>query len=216
MTQPAHRTAAFALISLFLLVAVPLSAQSRLGSSVELSPSVGFQFGGEYEYDDIDFGFTELEAESNESFGLTLGIPVSRHFQVELLALQQDTRLEIGEGVGDLEIDDLEASYYHAGILWQGGLGQVRPFVAASAGVTRFDPGLTRFRSEDQFSISVGGGVKIMTSRNIGFRLEGRLFATDLDEPRIDAFDDDYDYCYDSCDQTFVQGRLSAGLIFAF
>ena len=198
--------------ALLLAFALPAHAQKK---TFELTPSIGYQWSADVAYNDLDFGFTKVEPDQSESYGLTFDIPITRNLQVELLVLRQDTELEITEGFGQFDPNDIELTYYHAGVLWQGTLGQVRPFVVGTAGITRFEPGLTRFRTQEEFSIGVGGGVKLLVNDHFGFRFEGRLFATDVG----DEFDHYYDDCCCSrhCDEDdLLQGRLSAGLILAF
>lgn len=206
-----------AITVILLLLPNSLSAQSSrtAGNQFELTPSAGFQFGGSYEFDDPEYGFTEYGVKSSESWGLTFGIPVGRQFQIELMYLLQDTELEIERGVGVLLDDQAKFEFYHVGFLWQGNQGQIRPFFVVSAGATQIDPGLTQFSAQTEPSASIGGGAKIMFSQNLGLRFEARLLATSLD--------DNYDYYDDRCcrnrdryDETIVQGRGSVGLIFAF
>ncbi|MEM6796666.1 MAG: hypothetical protein AAF725_22025, partial [Acidobacteriota bacterium] len=63
------------------LAAVPASAQT----SFELTPFLGYQFGGtvEEDFDDNDFDFfDDVDVEESESFGVMLGIGVGRYGQV--------------------------------------------------------------------------------------------------------------------------------------
>ena len=225
-TTPEHRSrqrllsTVLVLTAALLLLPVAAAAQNnakRVGNNVELTPFLGFVFGGEYEYIDRDFGFTRVEIDESESYGLALDIPVGRSFQVELFYTNQDSNLDITEGIGDLDPDDVELETFHAGVLWQSAAGQVRPFGVLTAGVTKISPGLLEIDSDYQPSVGIGGGVKVMFSEHVGLRLEGRLLITHLD----DDFGDDrcchndryYDH-YD--DEQIVQGLANVGLVFSF
>ncbi len=211
-----NATAIAALVVTLASFAGAASAQQQL-NRFELSPQFGLQFQGEYEFDDVDFGYTRIEVDSSETFGVTFDIPVSRSLSVELFAARQETELEITEGVGQLADPDVTFDFYHVGIQWQPPLGQVKPFFVATVGATKIDPGITEIDTEYQPSLSVGGGVKLMFSENLGLRLEGRLMVTSLDDGFDDGYDD-YRCCrrrdYDN--DNIAQGRVAAGLVFAF
>jgi hypothetical protein len=58
------------------------------------------------------------------------------------------------------------------------GIGAVRPFYSGSLGLTRFGGSGD---SEIRFSLAGGGGVKLMPSRHLGVRLDGRVYAVFVD-----------------------------------
>jgi hypothetical protein len=136
---------------------------------------------------------------------------------LELLASQQSTELRFDQGLfgGDADIADLDVTYFHVGMLVQGDNPEVTPFFVASAGATRLDPDVPGADTESRFSVSLGGGVKVFFSRNIGLRFEGRGFWTAID-------DSDDDFCDRGCDwddydnDDLTQGQASLGLIFAW
>ena len=153
----AHHVALFSFAAILVLLPTTLGAQEgqKAGNQFELTPSIGYQFGGEYAFVDGSFGFTEFNVESSESWGLTFGIPIGRSFQIELMYLNQDTEIEIKKGIGQLLDNQAEFEFYHVGFVWQNNLGQVRPFLVASAGVTRIEPGLTQFDAQTEPSASI-------------------------------------------------------------
>ena len=55
---------------------------------------------------------------------------------------------------------------------------RVRPFLSGSVGLTRYgSPG----DDEIRFSAAGGGGVRLMPSRHVGVRLDGRIYAVFVD-----------------------------------
>ena len=124
----------------------------------------------------------------------------------------QESTFIIDEGLlsPTIELGDVTVSMYHAGLAFDWGLGQVRPFIQGSLGLARIEPDFPELNAENRFSASLGGGAKIFFSENVGLRLEARGFWTDLDT----GFDDRFDR-YDSGDGLF-QGQGSVGLIIAF
>lgn len=207
------------LVSLAMLGAVVVSG-SAFAQTVEFTPFVGARFGGEFErsindFDTFDLGF---ELDDSESYGFILGFNVSRRWQIELLYSTQETTLfDRFLPRGEQALFDLDADYLHAGFAYQFATsGRVRPFVAASAGMTRLLPEDPFFDDDEQFSFSIGGGVKLMLADHVGLRFEGRGFWTLLDDDEA-LFCDAFDLCFDAnVTDTLTQGELRAGLLFTF
>ncbi|MEM8960339.1 MAG: outer membrane beta-barrel protein [Acidobacteriota bacterium] len=205
------------LIVLAALMALPITAMAQT-NSVEITPFAGYRLGGEFSgYDDFrdDFFDLGLEIEDGESFGVIVGFPINRDFQIEVFWSRQESELIFDGGLFDPEelVFELDTEYLHGGFLYQWGSGQVRPFVVGSAGITRFSPnGGVEATEEDRFSVGLGGGVKIFFNNNFGIRLEGRGFGTFVDDD--EAFCDRFG-CYET-DEYFTQTEFRAGLILAF
>lgn len=198
------------LILTFLLPAAAAAQPGRF----ELTPVVGYRLDGDFDARSSDAFDPDLnvDVESSATFGLLLDIPLAPNWQLEILANRQRSEFVVDRGLltAATTLGDVDLTILQAGILFQWGEGQVNPFVTAAAGLTRIDPKFNELSSDDRFSTSFGGGVKIFFGENIGLRLEGRGYWTDLDT----GFDGRYDR-YDSGDGLF-QGEGSAGLIIAF
>lgn len=214
-------TALGVLVGAALVAAAPVAAQGYDAHRFELTPHVGYRWGGEISGEDNAIFDTDLEVNDGESFGLTFDIPLSTNFQLELLAQRQDTELGFDEGLfgGSFDVADLAVDYYHVGLVAQTTDNDVVPFFVISAGITRLDPDVPEADSEERFSMSLGGGVKIFFSDHVGLRLEGRGFFTVIEDYDSGCYDD---FCCDGCgdyydDGTYLtQGQASAGLIFAW
>lgn len=196
-----------------------LAAADERKSRLELTPTIGFRAGGEFD-DSLDVGFDfDTEVEESESIGLTLGIGLNNHWTLEFLWDEQDSVLiDRGFLFPDDELFDISVTYAHVGFTYEWTPGHVRPFVGASLGGTRFAPEPADLSNENRFSTSIGGGVKLMLNRNVGLRFEGRLFSTFLeDDEDFYCYDDDYydDYC-DVDEDFFFQAQARAGLILRF
>ena len=191
-----------------LVLAPPASAQ------VELTPFVGYRIGGEFEQiDDLDFRGVDFE--DTESLGLILGIDLAGGFQLEFLYSTQDTELNSNELFSPLPGLDVDIEYFHAGVLYEWSrTGDVRPFIAASGGITRLAPQEFGLDDETRPSVGIGGGVKLMVSDRVGFRFEGRGITTFVDDD-----DDIYcegNRCYRYDETVLWQVEARAGLIFRF
>ena len=185
---------------------------------VELTPTVGFRFGGTLDGQQNDLFDTDLEVANGAAYGVTLDIPLSPRTQLELLASRQPTELRFSRDLfGDAtDVADLDVSYYQLGLLWQWGDRRVSPFFVVGAGVATLSPDLPGASSESRFSASIGGGVKLFLAPNLGLRFEGRGFVSDFaggDRRRSGRCDSWNDDCYGN---DFSQGQASIGLILAF
>ncbi|MBP9143880.1 MAG: outer membrane beta-barrel protein [Thermoanaerobaculia bacterium] len=224
-----RRISSWKFIALFTLLLAPAAfAQDadytnspHVRGRFELTPTVSYNFGGTLSGEESDFFDFELEADDSEAFGVTFGIPLSPWAQIELLASRQQTELAYDDGLfgGNIGVADFDVSYYHVGGLFQWGNGQVHPFFVASLGVANLNPDVPGASAENKFSGSIGGGVKIFLTDNIGLRFEGRGFWTLLDDGEDYYYDDCY-HCGDYYDygysNTFDQAQFSTGLIIAW
>jgi len=211
----------------FALMAVlaPLAAHAQGPSNYrfELTPTVSYRFGGTLYGEDSALFNTDLKVDDSAAYGISLDIPLSSSIQLELLANRQSSQLRFDQGLfgGPYNVADIDVTYYHVGMLWQWGNGEVNPFFVASIGGTNLDPNIPGANSEDRFSVSIGGGVKVFFSENIGLRFEGRGFFTDIGSSGNRhrgscGYYDGYYYdnrCYGN---DFSQGQASIGLIFAW
>ena len=182
---------------------------------VELTPFAGYRADATVD-SSSDLGFNrDVTFEGSSFFGVAVDIPISPSWQVEVLANRQRTSLHVDAGLlsPSQRLGDLDLDYYQAGFLYQWGRGQVNPYVVATAGVARLDPDFPELEAKDYFAGSLGGGVKVFVSPNLGFRFDARGYWTNLRTHYNDRshHDDRYDSKGD-----LVQGEGSVGLIIAF
>lgn len=185
-----------------------------VADGLELTPFVAYRGGGTLDASLSSQFRDDLDVEDGEAYGVTLGIPLGRSFQLELLASRQDSQLEVDRGIFDPEraVADVTVDYYHVGMLWQWPAGDVVPFFVLSGGITSLEPDFLSSDDETRPSLSMGGGVKVFVNDHLGFRFEGRGFFTDLEENDRD------DRCcrYDDDDDDFTQGEARVGVILKF
>jgi opacity protein-like surface antigen len=184
----------------------------------ELTPTLSYRWGGTLYGSDSSIFNTDLKVDDSEALGVTFDIPLSSFLQLELLANRQSSNLRFDTGLfgGDADVADIDVSYYHVGLLGQWGDRRVSPFFVASLGVTELNPDVAGASSENRFSVSLGGGVKVFFNDHVGMRFEGRGFVTAIDSGSSNHYcyrSDRNDYCYDN---EFVQGQASVGLILAW
>jgi opacity protein-like surface antigen len=203
-----------------LLFAMPLIALLILpgaafaqGTRFEITPQAGYRLNGPIDAVDRhgNVESTDLQVEESAFYGLTVDIPIGYRWQLELLANQQQTNLTLDEGLfePDTDLGDLDLSYYQVGLAYVWGRGQVNPFFGASLGLARIEPDAP-LDAENRFAASLGGGVKVFFSENIGLRFEARGYYVHFDTSFEDRHRDR------RVDEALYQGEGSVGLIFAF
>jgi opacity protein-like surface antigen len=141
----------------------------------EITPFGGYTLGGEFE-DPNDASDRDLE--SSASYGVLVNFTTedpTRHY--ELLYMNQQTEVEEGSKL------DLDVQYLHIGGVVDFPTERRRaiPFVAGGLGATLLSPDRSGLDDETEFSLSLGGGLKIPLSDSIALRLEARAFVTFFD-----------------------------------
>jgi len=135
----------------------------------EITPSVGYRFGGDVEEIQTSRSY---DFDGAASYGLTVGRWIADEQRLELTWSRQPSGLS---GIDyDVDIDYLQ----FAGAYEPGREKQVGGYVLASLGATRFDPAEAGAESSVFFSGSVGGGGRFRLSERLALRLEGRGYYT--------------------------------------
>lgn len=186
-------------------------------NAFEVTPTLGFTWGGTIFADQTAVIREDVEVEPSPNFGITLGIPLGETpLKLELLAMKQWSELQ---SAGDLfepdkAVADMDVTYYHVGMQFPFAVSpHLVPFGVFSVGLADLDPQVSGLTSEQRFSFSFGGGVKVPMNKNLSLRFEGRGYYANLE-----GDDDDYycDYCDYYYDEGFWQGQVNAGLVFSF
>jgi outer membrane protein W len=209
------------------LVATPAAAQPR----VEVGALVGWTLSdgvdGDPRLASDGNVYDEVNVADSVSFGLDLGVFVSENAQVGFLYGRQQSTLEV-KGTQTVEVGDLPVSTYHGYFAYNFGEGDapVRPYVMLGLGATTYGNvsytgigNVTRETgSETQFSGTVGAGVKIYPSPNVGVRFGARFTPTYIKSDAEGWWCDPYwGGCYlVSSAQYSNQFEFSGGLTFRF
>lgn len=211
---------------------------------VEITPTVGFRWGGGITVDNEAFrhdptcstcgpeGKVGVDIGSGGAYGLRVGFALAPDIRLELMADRQSTQLVDKQGLfgeipggfvkpGDKGILDVEVTYYHAGIAWDFGTGPNRGFLVASAGVTHINPMLP-LPNDTRPSVSVGGGLKMDFTEQFGMRFEARYFFTDTNASKQATYHFGARDCIGTCSYTYSyknsmsQVEVSTGFAFRF
>lgn len=200
------------------LIALPIGAAAQ---SLELTPMVGYRWGGTLTAESNDLFDHDMDVDSSATYALLLDVPLGRHHQIELFVDHQSTEFDSGQLFAPPSPDriDTDITYYHVGYLFQWTPGDLRPYVTASLGLATIDPDVPGIGSEERFSWSLGGGLKVLASEHVGFRFDARVFGADTgsygwnDDDHHCHWDDDD--CYDWSDDLY-QAEVKVGVVIAF
>ena len=167
-----HQTLSCTVVALGLLCA----EGTARAQGVEVAPFIGYRVGG---------GFNEVvtgqpvDVDGARSLGLVLNLPFRGDLQIEGLFTHQEASFVLPATL-DAQRTRWRVTVQH---LQVGGLrelepGPIRPFLTGTLGLTRYS---ARGDDELRFSLAAGGGVKLLPTRHLAVRLDGRLYATIVD-----------------------------------
>ncbi len=163
---------------LLLAFTVVFTSGSSYAAEFEVTPLLGYTFGGNFKDSETD---ETLDFDEGVSYGVILGLRDQSKAGgafYELLYLRQETYLKLeNTDFSSSKKFDVDVNYLHFGGRFGPEEGETfNPYVAAGLGVTYFDP--QKGDSETKFSFSIGGGVNIPLYKALSLRLEGRGFGT--------------------------------------
>jgi opacity protein-like surface antigen len=191
--------------------AVAAEAVAMSSSRFQITPFLGYAFGGDFE-DPADGAERGLDEDVN--FGVFFDIADDPWRHYEFLYSRQSTQVD---GAAPI---DMDVQYLHVGgIVSHPDAERVIPYFGLTIGAARFSPDGPDLKDATKLSFSVGGGARIPFTDHFGLRLDLRAFVSLLDEDgslfcrsgsqgagcRIVAESD-----------TFVQYSASLGVTFAF
>lgn len=202
--------------SLLLLAAADASSQT-----VEITPVVGYRFGGSFTAGNStgpQGNFGTYEIEDAASFGVHLGLRVSRDGEIEALYSRQNTRLSTGGLFTGTPVLDLALESWHAGgnYLFKEEDARVRPYIGMGLGMTRLLPGPAGLSDETRFSASFAAGAKVWLGRHVGLRFEVRGFFTFLGNSRQTSCQTAQGCLIHAEGDVISQADASAGLVLRF
>jgi len=153
--------------------------------AVEITPFGGYRFGGDF-FELLSGQHVDLNGAP--AYGVAVDVPLPTGMQLEGLFSHEHAHLTL---VPDLTTPPTPTYWRMSVDHWLGGGlqefadGRARPFLTGMLGLTRYASDID---SEYRFTLSAGGGVKLLPSPHVGLRLEGRVFTTFVDANADGAF----------------------------
>lgn len=154
-----------------ILLALGLGCPALAGAAdVEVSPLLGYRFGGQFHEETLD---RDVDLKEAATFGLAVDVEYSPDKMVEVFYSRQSTSIE------DTSLD-LDVEYFQVGGVAEFTQDNYTPYAVGTVGATRFSPD-GGFDSETRFSLTFGGGVKWFFNERWAARVEGRAYFTIFD-----------------------------------
>jgi hypothetical protein len=211
-----------------LLVAAALSfigagaAQAQIRSETfEISPFYGYLFGGEFASGSNSLFSGRVDVDDHDTYGFRAGYNFTQIMEFEIQGSRTDTHFVSHDsgtlfGPGGERLGDLRIDYLLGYGTFNFGHGRAVPYVTLGAGIADLQPSNTPIPSHDatRFTGSIGGGVKVFVVPHFGFRFDGRLYSTYLNENDTCGDNDHHHDCHNT--HWLTNGDLTGGLIFAF
>jgi len=155
-----------------------LAVQSSADDStrrIELTSLLGYVAGGTFE---DRFTEDELKLDDSAAIGFQVNIRADSQSTWEIQYASQDTKTS----TPTLPSLDVTIRKLEVGGTYETSSQAVRPYAAATVGISQFEPGDSTLEDDTYFSFSLGGGVKFFTDRKFGLTLDARWVAAVVDE----------------------------------
>ncbi len=155
-----------------------LAVQSSADDStrrIELTSLLGYVAGGTFE---DRFTEDELKLDDSAAVGFQVNIRADSQSTWEIQYASQDTKTS----TPTLPSLDVTIRKLEVGGTYETSSQAMRPYAAATVGISQFEPGDSTLEDDTYFSFSLGGGVKFFTDRKFGLTLDARWVAAVVDE----------------------------------
>jgi hypothetical protein len=193
------------------IAAILAWADAAAAQSIELTPMGGYRFGGDF-FELVTNQPVDLDGAP--VFGGMVNVALHDGLWFEGLYSHQSARVTVPSSAsGPATKWRITVDHWAAGGLQEFGRGRAKPFLTGLLGLTHY---AAEGDHEVRFTISAGGGVKLMPTPRVGLRLDGRVFATFVDvDGRAIACSPGI--CLVAFDANVAwQAEFSAGLVVAF
>jgi len=188
------------------------TATAGARDSYELAGLAAYRLGGHLTDDATN---ETLKLGEAGGYGVILDMPYDANGQLEAIWSHSRETLKPEALFAGAPRFDVDVDYFHVGGIHNLEGDRVRPFVAASMGVTRLVPHQSGLNAATEFSLGLGGGAKVWLTRHLGLRLEGRGYLT-LTQTSGALFCGDNGCVARLSGSGFGQFELSAGVFAAF
>jgi hypothetical protein len=138
---------------------------------IELNGFAGYQLHGTARLYEGDF-----EIEDAMNYGGRIAVGLSHTMFVELSYMRSDTEGRYYSYYDEpSEVVPFSSNYIHIAGLQEAEFGIAAPFLTVGMGMVIWDPKTSALSSKAQFSLTVGGGIKIWLTDFLGIRLQGSM-----------------------------------------
>ena len=199
--------------------AAPAQAQSDY-HKWEISPFAGYETGGSFPVSNTNtpFVYDKLRASGGLSAGSFVGYSLFDNFQVEMMWNHNGTTFDERNIDGSYsKAFDSTTDQFLFGIsyMFRGPDKKLRPYAGGGVGFTHLSNGQGT-PNQTNFAFGLGGGVKYMFTRHLGFRADARWLPT-YENSSPGTYCDPFGYCYVANVPNYLhRGNFTVGLVVKF
>lgn len=179
-------------------------------SYIEVTPTLGYRFGGEFDLEDSD----NIDLKDKASFGVSLNWAFDKKRQGELLFSHYDSEFDKHDEF-PLNKEDISVSYLHFGGNVPLSKVVIPLFLSGGLGVTHFSPDDSSLDNETKFSANLGLNTRIDLIDNLSLKIGSRVYFTFLDSDSK-IFCDQADCTIYVSSDVWIQSEVYTGLTFKF
>lgn len=182
----------------------------------EITPLMGYRFGGDFEISDEEEEptFTKVSLKEETNYGLLFAWSVDSERQGEFLINNYAT--EFSQEVDSIATNNnISVSYAHIGGNVPISDGYFPLYVSGGLGLTHLSPEDNLLDDETRFSMNIGLAAKLPISEHFNFRFGGRVYATFFNSDSRIFCNEANCAMYISSDM-WIQSEVNAGLTFKF
>lgn len=201
-------------LSLVLLLGLTTQVNAYDLSRFEITPLVGYRFGGDFETNDKPSSAIKNKLQEGRDYGLLFAWNFDRKRQGELLINHYNSQLP--QAFKPLASSkNIAISYVHIGGNVPISYGYLPVYITGGVGLTHFSPEDSLFNNETRFSMNLGIATKVPISEHLSFRFGGRLYATFFNSDSK-IFCNEKTCAISISSELWIQSEVNAGITFIF
>ena len=160
------------IITCFLAITTMVSAQS-----IEITPSVGYQFGTR-----LDYGANYIEIDQSDQYSITIAYELGSNLMGEFTYMRHSSELNIRDVIIspiESRLADLNADWFLIGASKYFRQDNIRPFVGAGGGIVVLSPGNENYElinrpldNDTRFTFAFKAGINAMLTKVIGLNMQ--------------------------------------------
>lgn len=201
------------LLLIFLLGFIA-QANAYAAKSFEITPLIGYRFGGDFEATDEASITSTVELSEEINYGLLFAWNFDRQRQGEFLINHYNS--QFSQTVDPIASNNnIAITYAHIGGNVPISGGYLPVYITGGLGLTHLSPEDALLDDETRFSMNIGIATKIPVSEHFSFRFGGRIYATFFNsDSRVFCNEDNCAISISS--DLWIQSEVNAGLTFTF
>lgn len=201
------------LLLIFLLGAIA-QVNAYEANSFEVTPLVGYRFGGDFEASDEASSTSKIKLSEEINYGLLFAWNFDQKRQGEFLINHYNS--QFSQAIDPLASNNnISITYAHIGGNVPISDGYLPVYVTGGLGLTHMSPEDSLLDDETRFSMNIGLATKIPVSEHLSLRFGGRIYATFFNsDSRIFCNEDNCAISISS--DLWIQSEVNAGLTFTF